>query len=81
MEELEVLFTEMFVDFDEHDKDYDFLFENWLKMGDEDIENSFTYYKNYLQYCSGRNKKPNLFFYFKDKKWNWMSVRKNTKLK
>lgn len=71
----EELFTEMFVAFETPEDDYDKLFQYWIELPDDEIANSFTYYQNYIDYEFKRKKKPTMYYYFKDKKYNWATIR------
>ena len=70
------LFTIMFAEFGESDSVYDELFDMWVKLPFNEQEDSVRFSKNFIQYQTSRKKKPSLFFYLKDKKYNWTTIRK-----
>jgi len=70
------LFTCMFVDFKEDDRNYDELFDMWVKLTFNEQNDSIRYYKNFIKYQTSRKKQLSLFFYLKDKKYNWTTIRK-----
>ena len=70
------LFTCMFVDFKEDDRNYDELFDMWIKLTFNEQNDSIRYYKNFIKYQTSRKKTSSLFFYLKDKKYNWTTLRK-----
>jgi hypothetical protein len=70
------LFTIMFAEFGESDNIYDDLFDMWIKLPINEQEDSVRFAKNFINYQTSRKKKPSLFFYLKDKKYNWTTIRK-----
>ena len=72
----EEIFTIMFVEFGEPDTLFDELFDLWSKLDFKEQNDSITFYPKYIKYQTSRKKKLSLFFYLKDKKWNWATIRK-----
>jgi hypothetical protein len=70
------LFTIMFAEFGESDSMYDELFDMWIKLPFNEQDDSIRYTKNFINYQTSRKKKASLFFYLKDKKYNWTTIRK-----
>lgn len=72
----EEVFAGMFVAFDEGDANYEDLFDLWWKLPTQDQIDSITFFSNYIKWAKRNNKKCKLFYYLKDKKYNWASLRK-----
>lgn len=70
------LFTIMFAEFGEADTMYDELLDMWIKLPFNEQGDSVRFAKNFIQYQTSRKKKASLFFYLKDKKYNWTTIRK-----
>jgi hypothetical protein len=70
------LFDIMFVDFNEKDDVYDNLFDMWIKLPFNEQDDSVKYAENYIKYQKNKKEIPSLFFYLKDKKYNWTTLRK-----
>jgi len=70
------MFDIMFVDFNEKDDVYDGLLDMWIKLPFKEQNDSVSYYKNFIKYQTSRNKPASLFYYLKDKKYNWITLRK-----
>lgn len=69
------IFTIMFVEFGEPDSLFDELFDLWNKLDFKEQNDSIALYPKYIKYQTSRKKKLSLFFYLKDKKWNWTTIR------
>jgi hypothetical protein len=72
----EELFTWMFADFNENPIYFDELYDYWLKLPPRDQNDSAAYANNFVKYMNGKNKKPKLYYYLADKKYNWDLIRK-----
>jgi hypothetical protein len=70
------LFTIMFAEFGERDNVFDELFDMWIKLPIQEQDDSVRFAKNYIKYQTSRKKELSLFFYLKDKKYNWINIRK-----
>jgi hypothetical protein len=70
------LFTIMFAEFGEKDNVFDELFDMWIKLTIQEQNDSVRFAKNYIKYQTSRKKEISLFFYLKDKKYNWTTIRK-----
>jgi len=70
------LFTIMFAEFGEKDNVFDELFDMWIKLPIQEQNDSVRFAKNYIKYQTSRKKELSLFFYLKDKKYNWTTIRK-----
>jgi hypothetical protein len=55
---------------------FDELFDLWGKLDFKEQNDSIVLYPKYIKYQTSRKKKLSLFFYLKDKKWNWATIRK-----
>jgi len=70
------LFTIMFAEFGEKDNMFDELLDMWIKLPIQEQDDSVRFAKNYIKYQTSRKKQLSLFFYLKDKKYNWINIRK-----
>jgi hypothetical protein len=70
------LFSIMFVNFNEHESDFDALLDMWLKLPLNEQNDCINFHLNYLEYYKQKKKTPKLFFYLKEKKYLWASLRK-----
>ena len=66
----------MFAEFKESDNLYDELLDMWIKLPSNEQDDSVRFTKNFIKYQTSRKKATSLFFYLKDKKYNWTTIRK-----
>ncbi len=70
------LFTFMFVEFNEPDKEFDVLYDYWKnKLTPQEQMNAVKYSSNFRKYCEKKKWSKSMYWYFKEKKFNWSSIR------
>jgi hypothetical protein len=70
------LFTFMFVEFNEPDKEFDVLYDYWKnKLSPQEQMNAVKYSSNFRKYCEKKKWSKSMYWYFKEKKFNWSSIR------
>jgi len=69
----------MFVDFEEDENNYrSYLDYWWNELSIEEKDDSVYYSSRFLKYCKKNKKRFNLYWYLKDKKFNWNTIRNLT---
>jgi len=69
------MFLELFVLFDDSESDVDALYEMWKNIPSTELKSVIEMAPNYINYEKSRKHKAKLFYYFKDKKYLWNTIR------
>ena len=77
--EIEEVFCKMFVDFEEDENNYHtFLKYWWEELSIQEKDDSVYYSSRFLKYSKKNKRSINLYWYLKDKKFNWSTIRNLT---